>query len=545
MASTLVQRLGTNYSPSDSEILQVKNLIAEPLRQLRALEAEIRQLQTTIAKLTAKREMLDAYVHPYQALISPVRRMPGEILAEVFLACLPTDRNCFMASSDVPILLGRICRSWRAISLATPGLWASLHIVAPPLKHKSAAPRLQAVDTWLARSGQMPLSLSLQVGKEEPSAEHGSTYRGDWRAESYQTFLKRLIPFAKRWEHIRFLAHGAMLSIENMSPEDLPMMKSLSLFFADDNHPTWRNYRILHSPRLSSLTTSARQYDPTVPIPWHQLTDLTLGGRSLFSALTGESALQFLSQCRQLRSCKLLIAERDEAQVHPSVELPRLTTLEVEGVNWSLLLDRLSTPQLTQLVVRDCKVSMATFLRSCVHLESLTMDSGKRKKSTFLDNLRAIPPMLRHLTIHDCVHDPDPDDLENWGLSWLDDEVLAILTPAPNSSGAAPLLETFTVTHCSRISDSALEHFIRQRMIQPGACVKPTLRRVCVQFDRHMQTDIQLALEDLSNTGLQVETEYTPSPSFPQWQWRGKASMALRDYDEHGFEGYDFVTIHG
>ncbi|KAK7038250.1 hypothetical protein R3P38DRAFT_3311439 [Favolaschia claudopus] len=516
MGFTLAQRLGTNYSPSDTEILQVKNFIAEPLRQLRALEAEIDELQTTIAKLTEKHEALNAYVHPYQALISPIRRMPEEILAEIFLACLPTDRDCFMVSSDAPILLGRICRSWRAISLATPGLWASLHIVAPPLKHKSAAPRLEAVDTWLARSGQMSLSLSLQ---------------------SYQMFLKRLIPFANRWEHIHFLAHGTMEPVENMSPEDFPMMKSLSLFFADDEYLSWENYGILQSPRLSSLTTSAGQYDPTVPILWHQLTDLTLGGYAMFSALNGESALQLLSQCGQLRSCKLLLREGDEPQMHSLVELPLLTTLELDGASSSLLLNSLSTPQLTRLVVRECKVSMSAFLRSCVQLESFAMDSRKREKSHLLDDLRAMPPMLRHLTIHDCSHEPR----NTWGTSWLDDEGLAILTPTPSSPGAAPLLETFTVTSCSQISDSALEHFIRQRT----ACVEPTLRRVCVEFDRHMQTDIHLVLRGLSNTGVQLETEYIPSPSFPPWQWRGKASMASQDYDEHGFEGYDFATIRG
>jgi hypothetical protein len=42
-----------------------------------------------------------------------------------FVAALPSDRNCIIS---LPFCA--LCRTWRAQALATPRLWASLHIVA-------------------------------------------------------------------------------------------------------------------------------------------------------------------------------------------------------------------------------------------------------------------------------------------------------------------------------------------------------------------------------------------------------------------------------
>ncbi|KAJ7683084.1 hypothetical protein B0H17DRAFT_1074566, partial [Mycena rosella] len=73
----------TNYCPGDEEILETQTLVA-------ALQ---------------------------------VKRLDDEIAVRI-----PLHRNCVMSAVEAPILLGRICSSWRAISHATPRLWARLHI---------------------------------------------------------------------------------------------------------------------------------------------------------------------------------------------------------------------------------------------------------------------------------------------------------------------------------------------------------------------------------------------------------------------------------
>ncbi|PFH46949.1 hypothetical protein AMATHDRAFT_125205, partial [Amanita thiersii Skay4041] len=57
---------------------------------------------------------------------SPIQRLSPEILAEIFAHCLNklhsnNIRHC-------PLLLCRVCSSWRALALHTPRLWSSLFI---------------------------------------------------------------------------------------------------------------------------------------------------------------------------------------------------------------------------------------------------------------------------------------------------------------------------------------------------------------------------------------------------------------------------------
>ncbi|KAJ6594657.1 hypothetical protein B0H19DRAFT_912125, partial [Mycena capillaripes] len=131
MSSPFAAQLGTNYCPKDEEIIDIKALLVEPTLRLKRLDEEIADLQKAINKLAAERDGLGTFVESHKALISPVRRLPLDIIQEIFVACIPTHRNCVMSASEAPVLLGRICSSWRAISLSTPRIWARIHIVEP------------------------------------------------------------------------------------------------------------------------------------------------------------------------------------------------------------------------------------------------------------------------------------------------------------------------------------------------------------------------------------------------------------------------------
>ncbi|KAJ6489029.1 hypothetical protein C8R45DRAFT_827012 [Mycena sanguinolenta] len=139
-------RLGTNYCPTDQEVLEIRSFLAEPTRRLKSLDDDIANLQKSIDKLVEERDGLKTYVDAHQVLISPVRRLPRDIVQEIFVACIPIHRNCVMSANEAPILLGRICSAWRSVSLYTPQLWASLHVVEPQ------PPKLR--DVYEAKAGQ-------------------------------------------------------------------------------------------------------------------------------------------------------------------------------------------------------------------------------------------------------------------------------------------------------------------------------------------------------------------------------------------------------
>ncbi|KAJ6594553.1 hypothetical protein B0H19DRAFT_900769, partial [Mycena capillaripes] len=123
MSSPFAAQLGTNYCPQDEELAQINDLLIEPCLRLKHLDDEIAVMQKAINKLNEERDALTTYVEAHRALIFPVRRLPLDIMEEIFMACLPTHRNCVMSAQEAPIILGRICSSWRTISLSTPRLW--------------------------------------------------------------------------------------------------------------------------------------------------------------------------------------------------------------------------------------------------------------------------------------------------------------------------------------------------------------------------------------------------------------------------------------
>ncbi|KAJ7875676.1 hypothetical protein B0H13DRAFT_1006898 [Mycena leptocephala] len=100
MASPFAPQLGTNYCPTDDEVGEIKAFLIEPTLRLKRLDDEISDLQRAIDKLRAERESLGADVKAHRALISPVRRLPLDIIQEIFIACLPTHRNCVMSASE-------------------------------------------------------------------------------------------------------------------------------------------------------------------------------------------------------------------------------------------------------------------------------------------------------------------------------------------------------------------------------------------------------------------------------------------------------------
>ncbi|KAF7375638.1 hypothetical protein MSAN_00452900 [Mycena sanguinolenta] len=223
MSSPFATRLGTNYCPTDLEVLEIQSFLAEPTRRLKSLDAEIADLQKSIDKLIEERDGLKTYVDAHQALISPVRRLPRDIVQEIFLVCLPTHRNCVMSATEAPILLGRICSAWRAISLSLPSLWASLHVVEPQpsnlwdVYEPKVAQRVQITKTWLGRSGQCALSISLECSLEDVR-----------RPTATMELIQALIPFAPRWKRVHFSAPPSLIfGLMSYVDIDMPWLESV------------------------------------------------------------------------------------------------------------------------------------------------------------------------------------------------------------------------------------------------------------------------------------------------------------------------------
>ncbi|KAF8176670.1 hypothetical protein K438DRAFT_1485893, partial [Mycena galopus ATCC 62051] len=69
-----------------------------------------------------QRASLKRPIDAHRAVISPMRRVPHDVLVEICISCLPS-HNALIDPAEAPLILGRICRHWRSVAYSTPTLW--------------------------------------------------------------------------------------------------------------------------------------------------------------------------------------------------------------------------------------------------------------------------------------------------------------------------------------------------------------------------------------------------------------------------------------
>ena len=118
--------LNTNEPPEDSDLPLIHSVISEADARLACLNDEISRLLEKLKPLEDERASLLSYRTQNKSVLSPLRRMPSEVLGEIFLWTLPSLQDAIITGrfdmGRSPWLLTRISSRWRAVSLSTPSL---------------------------------------------------------------------------------------------------------------------------------------------------------------------------------------------------------------------------------------------------------------------------------------------------------------------------------------------------------------------------------------------------------------------------------------
>ncbi|KAK7001464.1 hypothetical protein R3P38DRAFT_3049282 [Favolaschia claudopus] len=344
LESPFQRYLSTNYIPTDAEIKQIRGNI------LPDCEVELARLNSLIQDLTAQRDRVQDYLASHKALISQARRLPQDILGEIFLACLPTGGNAVMSAREAPLLLGHICGAWRSLSFSQRRLWTSLHIAVENFQRPEGK---SGVVEWLVRSDPLPVTISVhsRVSNQYPAA------------------LDILIPFASRLTALR-LSNILSKEFLALASVNAPLLTDIHIDFGDDISPD-EGARILASniflgtntKHIAIISANPRSLIPNTDFAWGHITDLciecnlgysvrNLGLDSMHSLMQGCSRLEFL-----------------RIQVHPAVNVAqsigaplllsslRGLTIIKRGPIFNTLLEYLNNdlrmPQLTKLHLID------------------------------------------------------------------------------------------------------------------------------------------------------------------------------------------------
>ncbi|KAJ7781490.1 hypothetical protein B0H16DRAFT_1359059 [Mycena metata] len=531
--------LHTNFVPAEAECDAVRLLLNESLESLRQLDTEILQLQTAMAKLVDIRQKLSADIDAHQAMITPARRMPSDIIQEIFVACLPTDGPSVIDSNDAPILLGQICHSWRHVAHSTAALWTDLHIVIPGTAEQ-VKDLSEVIKLWLGRSGGLPLSITVvlsQAFKETISV-----------AEIFAA----LNMFSRRWKNIQFpfsLASQYLHeSLALLSAEDVPMLETI-LMCSHIRHPTQAvRLPILEAPNLSGAHLNFFGHQSILPARWDTLTELHLNtGRPLGFAtsdvrplqdatfLAPQTAVDILRRCPNLVDLCLEVTYDFSEVTMPMLDVRRdfgppvvLSDLKIFAVSFSgrqsttldlffhtLVLPALESFEFTGYIGKSSPPFLPILTRTTA-LTHLSLQLRGFMVEPVSESLRHTPDLtnLRLANIESMQwatwladSDTDPSVPPHEGL-------LNLLT-ASDTDLICPRLTSLELDRCTLFSDAGLCEFLKRRLGTDDGT--DPLKNFTARFSRQMDTDIEAVLRPFIAQDVTFSLTYPPPPfSIPQ-----------------------------
>ncbi|KAJ3866947.1 hypothetical protein EV359DRAFT_79061 [Lentinula novae-zelandiae] len=555
MHSPFASVMGINHVPSMGEMLRLKALLAVPRTELNRLEMEIAHTQSVLDGLLRQKEKIQSYIEAHQALMSPIRQIPSETLADIFVWCLPADRNAVRSLKEAPLLLTTICRNWRQVALDTPRLWNSLHIFLPPyLSDIAVSKRAIGVKTWLQRSGSLPLSISFHVKPQFSAPPTTTTTTMDF-SNRLKLLIRTLVPFGHRFGNLFLSLPSTELgAFDVLSMCQFPMLQSFrvrdaNVFYGffyppgpwNDGTSSENASRVPFAPLLNQMPALKRLEVAeisirdgghlTLPLNWGLLTDLNLqGGDSTTDychAVRVTEAFDILRKTSNLQNLQISIVLMPD---HPfdstslgMIHLPQLGSLRIKFMRFqpddrsipaqvSSVFQYISPPSLKLLSVSWTNpFPMGSALNEIPFPTLETLEIAMEMTPEALTGWLSCVPELTSFKFEDLGCPSGAESLFAFTSTFRDSHLLALTPSHDNPSPLCPKLTTFRMSNHlfpteTRISSSALLGFVQART--------PALKTFDLFFDRDQsfaENDL-IELRKLKKNGLQMRLHYAKYP---------------------------------
>ncbi|KAK7051950.1 hypothetical protein R3P38DRAFT_3172274 [Favolaschia claudopus] len=377
-APNILERLRHNYIPSDVEIHAIRESITIAQSRIVALQSGP----------PTETEGLSKYVALYSSLISPIRRLPVDILQTIFLDPIAHRRlrpGGFTRRSIIvdyrPNYLGAVCYHWRCLSLETTKLWSSL-VVSPNQTDRNTVGGLRLA---LQRSQGAPLYL-----KFHPAMTGSILDR-----ETIEEVLKH----TERWAHIDLTTNAGLLRQLSPARHRLESLDTLTILHSDSYEylQQYPSELFAEPPMLRTLRVTKLPDSPSaVPIlPWSQLTQLCIHVDWAGGPPSTGAYYYMLSQATNLREYDVYLPYATEPGPHPIIShhlKEMCVTMKVDVLNHS------TAPALEKLALVHCTLTSAvpSFLdRSSAQLQTLEMDGASVRAVDLVSLLRMVPTVRR------------------------------------------------------------------------------------------------------------------------------------------------------
>ncbi|KAG7441232.1 uncharacterized protein BT62DRAFT_546045 [Guyanagaster necrorhizus] len=241
----------TNDPPPLSEIPHLMDLQQTVHAAQEELEFEIRRI---MLKLNEKRRTLQWLSNDLKSVLSPIRRLPPEILMEIFL-----HTNCLRVTDTTsdPWILSHVCSTWRTIATVhCPELWSDITITPSSFRRKDP---FSLVQTALHRSGQHDLFIQFRDGGKQKS-----------KRKAVATVLFSLLALeSNRWKTAQLSLSSERFGTLSTIRGRLSRLSQVNLTYAGDETPPLHIDAFEMTPRLESISIEGFQdndIDTLIPL---------------------------------------------------------------------------------------------------------------------------------------------------------------------------------------------------------------------------------------------------------------------------------------
>ncbi|KAK0464324.1 uncharacterized protein EV420DRAFT_1515877 [Desarmillaria tabescens] len=361
----------------------VKKLVLEAEQDMAHFEYNVRCI----------RENLVNYITQHKALLTPVSRLPVDILSNIFILLASTARNTVFDLESPPWVFTHVCRRWRNLARSTPELWS--YVTVKDQQIGLADPYTLSSDRMAEEYFRLSKGAPLYI-------ELGSRRNGEYSDSVLtDTALEYLAAHSMRWK--TFKARLSLSDIAHLSIT-LPILESIDLVsdseFDDEYPEKVRTFR--DAPRLVKASLSELPPTTVVHLP-KSLTSISFKDMPMNQIM---SHLRGITH--SLVSCEIRELDGPAPSKLISLRLPRLQSLWISFAHdFSLgamkqhtrrFIGCLTLPALTELhvsgsVTLDVQIFTDLIRRSSCSIRSLLFECGDMFK------LLRYSPNVTHLLL--------------------------------------------------------------------------------------------------------------------------------------------------
>ncbi|KAF8635354.1 hypothetical protein AX17_003938 [Amanita inopinata Kibby_2008] len=267
------------------------------------VEKDLEVVNATMDQLHEQQQTLSRNLTYYKAAVAPHKRLPDDVLREIFIACARSRGTvqfplCVNGRHIPQLTLSHVCSTWRRVALSTGELWGNVNITYPWNKNT-----WDAIETWFRRAGRSPVTLELSTLYSDPTAD-----------------FQKLFSCARITHLNLMITIGQLVKLSVLPDDVLPDVEVIRLRLAVDVIPPLR--RLPSFLRLTQFfhCYSLRSDIRGLTLPWSQMRYFDIH----MSTISVIQCLDLLRQMVSLEACRVHINEDDIAFL-TALYCPRIT----------------------------------------------------------------------------------------------------------------------------------------------------------------------------------------------------------------------------